>query len=71
MNNKSNFNKEEFAALLEKAKGDRSINKYAEETSVSAAHISRFLRAMIDSPLPLKLYLSLQIKPMMVLVIGI
>lgn len=50
MNSKSNFNKEKFAALLEKAKGDRSINKYAEETSVSAAHISRFLRAMIDSP---------------------
>lgn len=44
------FNKEEFAALLEKAKGDRSINQYANETGVSAAHISRFLRQMIDSP---------------------
>ncbi|MGO1368548.1 hypothetical protein [Senegalia sp. (in: firmicutes)] len=50
MNKKTNFNKEVFAALLEKAKGDRSINKYAEETSVSAAHISRFLRQMIDAP---------------------
>ncbi len=44
------FNKERFAELLNKAKGDRSINKYAEETDVSAAHISRFLRNMIDAP---------------------
>ncbi|EOC99343.1 hypothetical protein [Caldisalinibacter kiritimatiensis] len=44
------FNKESFALLLDKAKGDRSINQYANETGVSAAHISRFLREMIDSP---------------------
>lgn len=44
------FNKESFAELLDKAKGDRSINRYAEETEVSAAHISRFLREMIDAP---------------------
>ena len=50
MNKKYNFNKEMFASLLDKAKGDRSINKYAEETGVSAAHISRFLRQLIDAP---------------------
>lgn len=50
MINKNIFNKESFALLLEKAKGDRSINQYANETGVSAAHISRFLRQLIDTP---------------------
>lgn len=50
MNKKTTFNKELFADLLDKAKGDRSINKYAEETNVSAAHISRFLRKLIEAP---------------------
>lgn len=50
MGNGELFNKEAFANLLDKAKGDRSINQYANETGVSAAHISRFLRQMIDSP---------------------
>ena len=50
MNNESTFNKETFAMLLDRAKGDRSINQYANETGVSAAHISRFLRQMIDAP---------------------
>jgi transcriptional regulator with XRE-family HTH domain len=50
MNNEKQFNKEEFAHLLERAKGDRSINNFANETGVSAAHISRFLRKMIASP---------------------
>jgi hypothetical protein len=44
------FNKEKFAELLDRAKGNRSINKYAEEADISAAHISRFLRQMIDTP---------------------
>lgn len=50
MDNKDVFNKEKFALLLERAKGDRSINQYAIETGVSAAHISRFLRQLIDAP---------------------
>lgn len=50
MNDEGQFNKEEFAILLDRAKGDRSINQYANETGVSAAHISRFLRQMIASP---------------------
>lgn len=50
MDNKEVFNKAEFAALLDKAKGNRSINQYAGETGVSAAHISRFLREMIEAP---------------------
>lgn len=49
MNKQTNFNKEEFASLLDKAKGNRSINQYAKETDVSAAHISRFLRQLIDA----------------------
>ena len=44
------FNKELFAFLLEKARGKRSINQYANETGVSAADISRFLRQMIETP---------------------
>ncbi len=44
------FNKEEFANLLLKAKGDRSINKYASEVDLSPAHISRLLRQLLDTP---------------------
>lgn len=44
------FNKEEFANLLEKAKGDRSINKYASDADLSPAHISRLLRKLLDTP---------------------
>lgn len=47
---KNTFKQEQFAQLLDLAKGDRSINKYAEESNVSAAHISRFLRKMIKAP---------------------
>lgn len=50
MDSNKTFNKTEFAQLLEKAKGDRSINQYANETGVSAAHISRFLRELIEAP---------------------
>lgn len=50
MNDETTFNKERFAMLLDRAKGDRSINQYANETDISAAHISRFLRQMIDAP---------------------
>jgi len=44
------FDKRSFVEYLNKARGDRSINKYAEECGVSAAHISRLLREMIDTP---------------------
>lgn len=50
MDSEEQFNKEEFAVLLDQAKGNRSINNFATETGVSAAHISRFLRQMIASP---------------------
>lgn len=43
------FDKELFAELLRKAKGDRSINKYASEIDISPAHISRLLRKLIDT----------------------
>lgn len=44
------YNKEEFARLLDMAKGNRSVNQYARESGVSAAHISRLLRALLDNP---------------------
>ena len=44
------FNKEEFANLLNMAKGERSINQYAAQTSVSTAHISRLLRSLLEAP---------------------
>lgn len=50
MNSGNTFNKPTFAYLLNKAKGDRSINKYADETNVSVSHISRLLRELLDSP---------------------
>ena len=50
MNNENIFNKARFAYLLNKAKGNRSINKYATETNVSVSHISRLLRELLDSP---------------------
>jgi len=46
----SNFDTVTFAILLEKAKGDRSINQYANTIDVSAAHISRLLRKLVKSP---------------------
>ncbi|WP_207666871.1 hypothetical protein [Desulfofundulus salinus] len=44
------FDKKEFARLLNKARGDRSINQYALHSGVTAAHISRLSRALLDSP---------------------
>ena len=43
------FDKKKFAEQLEQAKGNRSINEYARECGISAAHISRLLRQMIDT----------------------
>lgn len=45
-----NFDLVTFAKLLEKAKGDRSINQYANKIGVSAAHISRLLRRLVNAP---------------------
>jgi transcriptional regulator with XRE-family HTH domain len=50
MNSENTFNKPIFAFLLNKAKGDRSINQYADEANISASHISRLLRKLVDSP---------------------
>lgn len=44
------FNKEIFAVLLEKAKGNKSINEYSRETGVSTAYISKLLRQLNDKP---------------------
>ena len=45
-----NFDLVTFAILLEKAKGDRSINQYANTVGISAAHISRLLRRLVSTP---------------------
>jgi transcriptional regulator with XRE-family HTH domain len=44
------FDKNDFARLLKTAKGNRSINKYAGDSGVTSAHISRLLREKIDTP---------------------
>ncbi|MCL5290225.1 MAG: DNA-binding protein [Firmicutes bacterium] len=44
------FDKNGFARLLKTAKGNRSINKYAGDSGVTSAHISRLLREKIDTP---------------------
>ncbi|SFH22199.1 hypothetical protein SAMN05660649_04319 [Desulfotomaculum arcticum] len=44
------FDKQKFAQLLNRARGDRSINQYALHTGVTSAHISRLSRAILDSP---------------------
>jgi len=50
MTDYSNFDLVTFAILLEKAKGDRSINQYANTIDISAAHISRLLRKLVKAP---------------------
>lgn len=45
-----NFNREEFARLLEQARGNRSINAYAREVGLTGAHISRLLRGLLTTP---------------------
>jgi hypothetical protein len=42
-----NFNKEKFAELLDKAKGERSINNYAMKSGVTSAHISRLFKRFV------------------------
>lgn len=43
------FDKKEFAKVLYKAKGIKSINQYAKESGVSAAYISKLLRGMYST----------------------
>jgi transcriptional regulator with XRE-family HTH domain len=43
------FNKEEFAAILSLAKGDRSINKFGNDAGVDPGYISRLLRGLVKS----------------------
>jgi len=50
MTNYINFDLTTFAILLDKAKGDRTINKYANSVGISAAHISRLLRKLVTTP---------------------
>jgi len=44
------FDKNRFAQQLKMAMGSRSINKYAGDSGVTSAHISRLLREKIDTP---------------------
>lgn len=43
------FNKRNFAELLNIARGDRSINKYGHDSDVDPGYISRLLRELIDA----------------------
>jgi hypothetical protein len=45
-----NFNKDLFADLLQKAKGDRSINRFGSEADVDPGYISRLLRRQLETP---------------------
>jgi transcriptional regulator with XRE-family HTH domain len=44
------FNKDEFAALLKKAIGNRSINRFAAKCGVSPTYISKLLRNLVNNP---------------------
>lgn len=44
------FDKSQFAELLLAAKGSRSLRNYAKLSDISAAHLSRLSRALVDSP---------------------
>jgi len=44
------FEKENFAALLILAKGNRSINKYGNDAGVDPGYISRLARCLINKP---------------------
>lgn len=45
----TNFDKGSFAKILEKAKGERTINEFAKDTGISAPYISRLIRKLIDN----------------------
>lgn len=44
------FDKIKFKELLEKARGNRTIQKYAEESGVSRAYISKYINLRLDNP---------------------
>ncbi len=44
------FDRVLFADLLKKAKGDRSINRFGDETKVDSGYISRLLRCRTVNP---------------------
>jgi len=44
-----NFDKQLFASLLSRAKGDRSINRFGSNSGVDPAYISRLLRCLINN----------------------
>ena len=48
-----NERKEKFARILEKARGERTITKFAVDSAISPAYLSRLLREKIDIAPPL------------------
>ena len=44
------FNRELFAYLLQKAKGDRSLNRFGYESNVDPGYLSRLLRCQVETP---------------------
>lgn len=43
------FDRQRFSELLRKAQGGRSLNRFAADTGISAAHLSRLTRALLES----------------------
>lgn len=46
----SDFNKKQFSLLLNKAKGDRTLNQFSLISGVDAGYISRFITLKRDNP---------------------
>ncbi|MDR7856342.1 helix-turn-helix transcriptional regulator [Tissierella sp.] len=46
----SQFNKEEFSELLQKAQGNRSLNQFGLKSGVDPGYISRFINLLRNSP---------------------
>lgn len=47
--NKNSFDKESFANLILKAKGSRTMTKFAEDSDMSVAHISRMVNQKLET----------------------
>ncbi len=48
--NHNSFNRKLFSELIQRAKGKRTLTKYADDTKTSIAHISRMINEKLESP---------------------
>ncbi|GEM_PF-1778057 len=47
---KNTFDKSLFSELIQKAKGERTMTKFADDAGTSVSHISRMINAKLESP---------------------